>query len=96
MLVGSCIPNFLLSISFRWVNLSMYTELCLEMLSAVWVVVGGGGVESEFSDLLWLWPSLGQAEKKLQVFILLFHFPVLGSVLCLFVFTKHSITIVCI
>jgi hypothetical protein len=26
--------------------------------------VGGAGVENEFSDRLWLQPSLGQAERK--------------------------------
>ena len=56
------------SISFSWVNLRLHTKNQLYTLPGsalkvyVVVVVGGwvvvvGGVEREFSDQLWLWPS---------------------------------------
>ena len=54
---------FFFSISSSWVNIRLHTENQLYTLpgSALKVCVGGwwvgGGVESEFSDQLWLWPS---------------------------------------
>jgi hypothetical protein len=57
-------PYFCLGISFSWVNLRLHTKNQLYTLPGsalkVCVVVGGGwvvGVESEFSDQLWLKPS---------------------------------------
>ena len=57
-------------VSCSLVNLRLYTknQLCNMPGSAVKVFVGGWlvlvvGVESEFSDQLWLWPSLGQADQ---------------------------------
>ena len=50
--------NFFLSISSSWVNLRLYTENQLYTLPGsalkVCLVVG---VEGEFSDQIWLWPS---------------------------------------
>ena len=56
---------FSLSISSSWVNLKLHTENHLYMLPGR--LCGGGGwwvgVESEFSDRLWLELSLDQAEQ---------------------------------
>jgi hypothetical protein len=43
---------FFLSISSSWVNLRLRTGNQLKFVWWWWV-----GVESEFSDQLWLWPS---------------------------------------
>jgi hypothetical protein len=59
-------PIFFLSISSSWVNIRLHTKNQLYTLSGSslkvcvvggWWVVVGGGVESELSDQLCLWPS---------------------------------------
>ena len=55
-----------LSSSSSWVNLRLHTENQLNTLhgSALKVCVVVGGLESGFSDRLWLELGLGQAEQK--------------------------------
>ena len=64
---GGLIPIFLLSISSSWVNMRLHTENQLYTMpgSALKVCVVGG-VESEFSDQLWLWPSQTIKHKKVD------------------------------
>ena len=50
----------------RCVKVRLHTENYISNLpgSALTVPVGGGGLESEISDRLWLELSLGQAEQN--------------------------------
>jgi hypothetical protein len=82
--LGVCIFSFavfFLSISSSWVNIRLHTENQLYTLpgSALKVCVVVGGVESEFSDRLWLELSLGQADPDYSVFLIFYG---LGSDLC--------------
>ena len=56
-------PNFLILVLLVELMFDCITQIslltCLEV-----PVVGGGWLESEFSDRLWLKPSLGQVEQK--------------------------------
>ena len=52
--------SFFIIFLLSWVNVRQHTKItskCLKSLS------GGGWLESEFSDRLWLEPSLGQAKQ---------------------------------